>query len=67
MEEWRKYCILDGHKILYKGIDIGLTAEFINDVYINTGMEIDDSTIEGMYNQNISVIRDKKIDQILGN
>lgn len=65
MEEWRKYCQLDGHKILYKGVDIGLTAEFISDFYINTGMEIDYSIIESMYNSNIQVIRDKKIDQIL--
>lgn len=64
MEEWRKYCQLHDRKILYKGVDIGLTSEFISDFY-NTGMVIDYSTIENMYNSNIQVIRDKKIDQIL--
>lgn len=66
MIEWQKHCepLLDG-RMLYRGIDIGLTREFIVDFHLNTGLKIDAKFLEDLYNSNIQVIRDKKIDQIL--
>ncbi len=50
--------------IYYKGVYTGLTREDVQDYIINTGMDPIDIVIL-FYNKNISVIRDKKIDEIL--
>lgn len=52
-------------KILYKGVDIGLSREYQQDLYANTAMEITDEDIERIYNNCLEDIRDKKIDEIL--
>lgn len=68
MENWQDYAELDksSGKILYKGFDIGLTIELIHDFQANTGLSIDFEMVESIYNSNIIIIRDKKINEILG-
>jgi hypothetical protein len=63
-QEHATYCDKT-YKLLYKGVDIGLSAEFVQDVFANTAIDIDDGVIEQMYNSKLEVIRDKKIDEIL--
>ncbi len=63
--DWKNNFKVDGYKILYKGIDIGLTKEVIQDLHVNTGIDIDEVFVESLYNSQISVIRDKKLDIIL--
>lgn len=49
--KWHEHAILDEtYKILYRGIDIGLSREFIHDLKSNTGMDISNEDIERMYN-----------------
>ncbi len=58
----------DSFKLLYKGVDIGVSREFIEDLKANTVMVPDDAIFEEferIYNSKISVIRNKKIDDIL--
>ena len=62
---WRNNSIIIDGKIIYKGVDIGLTRENIEDIQSNTGIEVDEYLIESIYNQHISVIRNKKINEVL--
>jgi len=64
---WMDYVSIDDttFKILYKGVDIGLSREYQQDLYANTAMEITDEDIERIYNNCLEDIRDKKIDEIL--
>jgi hypothetical protein len=63
---WKDYATYDDttHKVLYKGVDIGLKRETVQDLIANS-VEIGDHIIEEMYNRCIEVIRDKKIDEII--
>jgi hypothetical protein len=63
--DWKNNFKVDGYKLLYKGVDLGLTMETIQDLRINAGIEIDEKFVENLYNSQISVIRDKKLDIIL--
>jgi len=63
-QEHATYCNKT-YKLLYKGVDIGLSAEFVQDLFANTAITLDDRIVEQMYNSKIEVIRDKKIDEIL--
>jgi hypothetical protein len=62
---WMDHVTFSGRIVLYKGFDIGISGELIQDVMANTGIIPNDETIESMYNSHISVIRDKRIEKIL--
>lgn len=66
---WKDYITVDEvtYKLLYKGIDIGLSREFLFDLRFNTATEPSDEMIESLYNSNPIVRRDKRIDDILSN
>ena len=51
-------------KMIYKGVKLNITQEQISDLQ-NQGLDTM-YYIEKMYNERIDVIRDKKIDIILG-
>jgi hypothetical protein len=57
-------CEFKNGRLIYKGYDIGLTMENIQDYKFQTGMEPRE-LIEYLYKNNIQVIRDNKINQIL--
>ena len=63
---WKDYASIDEktYKILYKGVDIGLSNELVHD-FANAGIEIPDEDIERLYNNSIIILRDKRIDEIL--
>ena len=50
-------------KLLYKGIDIGITYE--NKLRFTMGLDIVEDMCESLYNKSIIVIRDRRIDEIL--
>ncbi len=54
------------HTIIYKGIDIGVSREVVFDFQSQTGIEFDESMMEMFYNQHLQVVRDRKIEEILG-
>jgi len=64
---WKDHITYDEvtHRLIYKGIDIGLSYEFTQDLRANTATEPSDEIIESLYNCNPIVIRDRKIDDIL--
>jgi hypothetical protein len=55
------------YHLLYKGVNLGLSREFIHD--LNTGVGLIginyQKIIEDLYNSKIQTIRDRKINQIL--
>lgn len=51
-------------KLLYKGVDIGITYENIQGLRF-MGLELTEDMCESLYNQSVVVIRDKRIDEIL--
>lgn len=55
----------DDYRLLYKGVDIGISREFVFDLQAQTGMDLDDNTVESMYNSTLCVRRDKILDDIL--
>jgi hypothetical protein len=63
---WHNYTSEDdaSFRVLYKGVDIGLTREIMNDVYSNQ-IDVPDEYIENLYNLSIVVKRNKKINNIL--
>jgi hypothetical protein len=67
--DWTVFITFDeqNYKMLYKGIDIGISRELIQDMNTNFGFLPNnlDEIFEGLYSKNISVIRDNKIDLIL--
>lgn len=66
MITWTNHITFDDrYNALYKGINIGLSRELIQDLIANTGMAPSDDDIEKIYNSNIMVLREKKIDEIL--
>lgn len=64
---WHKHATFNyvTNKLTYKGIYIGITPEMIQDIKHNSGLDINDDIIEDIYNKHISIIRDKKIDEVL--
>ena len=68
--DWFKYAKYDykSDKIIYKGIDMGISSEFIQDIKTNLGMNRFDSFIgyefERIYKTKISEIRELKLNQI---
>lgn len=54
------------YKMLYKGVDIGISREFIQDLRANFGFDVNElsNLLEYLYSKNISVVRDNKIDLI---
>jgi len=66
---WRDHVTFDEFKLLYKGVDIDVSSEFIQDLNANNVFVTDDvleKEFDKMYNSKIEVIRDKKLDIILG-
>ena len=65
---WKEHVIMDEYKMIYKGIDIGISPEFIQDSYANCFSMNDDmmyEEFERRYIASLCYIRDKKIDEIL--
>ena len=54
----------DGRKVLYKGIDIGITRETLQDLGFYASIDIE-YLFESAYREKLVVIRDKKIYEIL--
>lgn len=42
MEDWKKYVTMYGFKMIYKGIDIGISREFIEDLKANSYLVSDE-------------------------
>lgn len=52
------------YRIIYKGVDIGVTSESIQELRAYFGIDVE-SMLESLYNQHPQVIRDKKIEEII--
>jgi len=65
MITWTEHITFDGEKALYKGIDIGISRELIQDMFANNPLLPNDEEIEKIYKSNISAIRDIKLNEIL--
>jgi hypothetical protein len=67
---WKQNITFDDRfKLLYKGIDMGVSPEFIQDLMANNIFVTDEliyKDFEEKYNSHLSVIRGKKLDIILG-
>lgn len=66
---WRDHVTFDEFKLLYKGVDIDVSSEFIQDLNANNVFMTDEliyKDFEERYNSKISVIRSRKLDIILG-
>ena len=53
------------HQVIYKGINLGITRENITDYQFQTGHDPVEM-VENLYKQSLPVVRDKKLNQILG-
>ena len=65
MITWTDHITFEGYKALYKGIDIGISIELIQDMIANNPFLPSDEDIEKIYNSHIVVIREKKLNEIL--
>lgn len=54
---------IDG-KVIYKGVDIGITRENIMDYQLQTGLDPKE-WIEYLYNESVQVKRDNALEKIL--
>lgn len=67
---WKENITFDDRfKLLYKGVDINVSPEFIQDLTANTIFVTDEliyKDFEERYSSKLSVIRSKKLDIILG-
>jgi hypothetical protein len=54
----------DKYEIIYKGVNLGITIENINDYQLQTGLNGKELIIK-LYNNSIPVLRDEKLNQIL--
>lgn len=54
----------DKHEVIYKGINLGITRENIQDYQFQTGFDSDE-LILNLYNNSIPVLRNEKLNQIL--
>jgi hypothetical protein len=52
------------HEVIYKGINLGITRENIQDYQFQTGFDSDE-LILNLYNNSIPVLRNEKLNQIL--
>lgn len=59
-----KDCEWDNGNIIYKGVTLPITRENIEDYRFQTGMDPDE-WILFTYNNSLSVIRDKKLNDLL--
>ena len=62
--DWQEYAQVINNKILYKGIDIGISREILDDLNAN-GIVFNYLMAESMYKEALSLIRDNKIDNLL--
>ena len=54
----------DKQEVIYKGVNLGITRENIQDYQFQTGFDSDE-WILNLYNKSIPVLRNKKLNQIL--
>lgn len=54
----------DKHEVIYKGVNLGITRENIQDYQFQTGFDSDE-WILNLYNNSIPVLRNEKLNQIL--
>ncbi len=54
----------DKHEVIYKGVNLGITRENIQDYQLQTGFDSKD-WILNLYNNSTSVIRDRKLNDLL--
>lgn len=54
----------DKHEVIYKGINLYITRENIQDYQFQTGFDSDE-LILNLYNNSIPVLRNEKLNQIL--
>jgi hypothetical protein len=54
----------DKHEVIYKGVNLGITIENIQDYQFQTGFDSDE-WILNLYNNSIPVLRNEKLNQIL--
>jgi hypothetical protein len=62
--DWQEYAQVINNKILYKGIDIPISREILDDLNAN-GIVFNYLMAESMYKETLSLIRDNKIDNLL--
>ena len=56
--------INDDHQIVYKGVTLPITREMLTDYQFQTGMNANE-WILFTYNNSLSVVRDKKLNDLL--
>jgi hypothetical protein len=54
----------DKHEVIYKGVNLGITRENIQDYQLQTGFDSKD-WILNLYNNSTPVIRDRKLNDLL--
>lgn len=54
----------DKHEVIYKGVNLGITRENIQDYQFQMGLDSDE-WILNLYNNSIPVLRNEKLNQIL--
>ena len=54
----------DKQEVIYKGVNLGITRENIQDYQFQTGFDSDE-WILNLYNNSIPVLRNEKLNQIL--
>jgi hypothetical protein len=54
----------DKHEVIYKGVNLGITMENIQDYQLQTGFDSKD-WILNLYNNSTPVIRDRKLNDLL--
>ena len=52
------------HEIVYKGVNLGITRENIQDYEFQTGFDAKEMILD-LYRNSIPVLRDKKLEEIL--